>query len=164
MKLQVTCGLKSLTLRPFDRLSAGSSDLIYLPALNVVASAGHGAEIFSEENADRVAFDRHWLRTLSAGDITDLSIINVVGDSMEPSLFDGDQIMVDHTDKLANLRDGIYVMRFSDMLNVNPVACGQNGHAISIQSDNPAYPNWDEVPISSIDIVGRAISYGRKFN
>jgi phage repressor protein C with HTH and peptisase S24 domain len=47
------------------------------------------------------------LRDLADGDPSGLSLIAVVGDSMEPALSDGDDILVNRLAVAARLRDGI---------------------------------------------------------
>src|SRR3546814_2525614 len=62
-----------------------------------------------------------WLRGLGA-DPRALSIIRVAGDSMAPTLIDGDDILVDGGDAAGRLRDGIYVLRMDDALMVKRIA------------------------------------------
>jgi hypothetical protein len=53
-----------------------------------------------------------------------LSLIRVEGDSMAPTLSDGDEILVDGGDGASRLRDGIYVLRIEDALVVKRLALG----------------------------------------
>ena len=81
---------------------------------------------------------------------------------MEPTLSDGDEVMVDQSDNGQRLRDGIYVIRSDDTLMIKRVALGPQGKQISIVSDNQAYPSWHDVERRSIHIVGRVLWFGRK--
>ena len=90
-----------------------------------------------------------------------LSIIHVLGDSMEPTLSDGDEVLVDASDQGSRLRDGIYVLRADDALVVKRVTLKPGGRKITISSDNSAYPSWDDVDRSEIQVVGRVIWFGR---
>ena len=90
-----------------------------------------------------------------------LSIIHVLGDSMEPTLSDGDEVLVDASDQGLRLRDGIYVLRADDALVVKRVTLKPGGRKITISSDNSAYPSWDDVDRSEIQVVGRVIWFGR---
>ena len=60
------------------------------------------------------------------------------------------------------LRDGIYVLRMDDMLNVKRIAIEPKGRQISVISDNPSYPTWQSMERRSINIVGRVLWFGRK--
>ena len=81
---------------------------------------------------------------------------------MAPTLQDGDDIMVDRGDDAARLRDGIYVLRMEDLLMVKRVALTPRRGQISVRSDNPLYPSWDDIDASGVTIVGRVIWTGRR--
>ena len=119
--------------------------LIEIPVLNVDASAGFGAIAESETAHTRFGFDERWLSRLTRAKSASLSIIHVLGDSMEPTLSDGDEVLVDASDEGSRLRDGIYVLRADDALVVKRVTLKPGGRKITISSDNSAYPSWDDV-------------------
>ena len=135
--------------------------LIEIPVLNVDASAGFGAIAESETAHTRFGFDERWLARLTRAKSASLSIIHVLGDSMEPTLSDGDEVLVDASDQGSRLRDGIYVLRADDALVVKRVTLKPGGRKITISSDNSAYPSWDDVDRSEIQVVGRVIWVGR---
>lgn len=135
--------------------------LVEIPVLNVDASAGFGAIAESETAHTRFGFDQRWLAGLTRAKSASLSIIHVLGDSMEPTLSDGDEVLVDASDEGSRLRDGIYVLRADDALVVKRVTLKPGGRKITISSDNSAYPSWDDVDRSEIQIVGRVIWFGR---
>ena len=135
--------------------------LIEIPVLNVDASAGFGAIAESETAHTRFGFDERWLGRLTRAKSASLSIIHVLGDSMEPTLSDGDEVLVDASDQGLRLRDGIYVLRADDALVVKRVTLKPGGRKITISSDNSAYPSWDDVDRSEIQVVGRVIWFGR---
>jgi hypothetical protein len=131
-----------------------------VPKLKIDASAGHGALTDSEAVAGQVGFDEKWLKKLGC-EPSQLSLIRVLGDSMAPTLLDGDDIMVDRSAANTALRDGIHVIRMDDVLMVKRLARGPAGR-ISILSDNIAYPDWADVDGSDVTIIGRVIWAGRK--
>lgn len=135
--------------------------MILVPKLAIGASAGAGASIDGEAVEGEVAFDPKWLRDLGA-DPRALSIIRVEGDSMAPTLDDGDDILVDGGDAAARLRDGIYVLRMDDVLMVKRVARAPGQGRISVISDNPHYRSWDDLPMGSVQLVGRVVWTGRR--
>ena len=136
--------------------------LVQIPVLDVEASAGHGALAGNETKAGQFGFDDNWLRKLTLAKPTNLSIIKVTGDSMEPTLHDGDEVLVDVSDEQSKLRDGIYVLRMDGALNVKRVAIEPQGRKISVVSDNSAYPSWQGLDRRSVNIVGRVLWFGRK--
>lgn len=129
-----------------------------IPRLRIQASAGHGALADGEEEVATIGFDRLWLKDLGLSPET-LSIIDVKGESMAPTLGNGDTIMVDCADGTERLRDGVYVLRLDDALMVKRVALSpQRGmSALTISSDNPHYPTWHDVDPALVDIVGRVV-------
>lgn len=140
---------------------ARGSGMILVPKLAIGASAGAGASVDGEAVEGEVAFDSKWLRDLGA-DLRALSIIRVEGDSMAPTLNDGDDILVDGGDAAARLRDGIYVLRMDDVLMVKRIARAPGLGRISVISDNPHYRSWDDLPMASVRLVGRVIWTGRR--
>jgi hypothetical protein len=133
---------------------------ILVPRLKLGASAGPGAHADEEQRAGEIGFERTWLRKLSISPDA-LSIIQVAGDSMIPTLGDGDDILVDRGDGAERLRDGIYVIRLDDALMVKRLAM-RPAHRLSVLSDNPAYPGWPDVDADTVTIIGRVIWAGRK--
>jgi phage repressor protein C with HTH and peptisase S24 domain len=135
---------------------------VTVPQLDVGASAGPGALPGAEAALSHIAFDRKWLRRLVASDGSKLSIIRVEGDSMAPTLADGDEILVDRGDAAERLRDGIYVLRREDALMVKRLAPDPSGRTVTVRSDNDAYPTWPGCKRAEIEIVGRVVWCGRR--
>jgi hypothetical protein len=141
---------------------AVAADHVIVPQLDVGASAGGGASPGGEQALSHIAFDSRWLHRLGVGDGKQLSVIRVEGDSMTPTLADGDEILVDRGDGTERLRDGIYVLRRDDVLMVKRLALDPTGKKITIHSDNVAYPSWPDCPVHLIEIVGRVVWCGRR--
>ncbi len=141
-----------------------ASDLVLVPCLDAEASAGPGAVVDEDHVHARIAFRADWLRELVGGNPAGLSVIRVRGDSMAPTLNDGDEILVDRDDGADRLRDGIYVLRADDMLNVKRLACNPSGRGFEVRSDNPVYPTWVDCDPESVAIIGRVVWAGRRIS
>lgn len=139
---------------------ATKSGLRLIPKLAVGASAGPGAMDEGEALAGKIGFDEKWLRKMGL-DPAQLSLIRVAGDSMAPTLNDGDDIMVDRAAATTPLRDGIHVIRMDDVLMVKRLARGPAGR-LSVLSDNPAYPDWADVDGAAVTVIGRVVWTGRR--
>ena len=72
---------------------------------------------------------------------------------MEPTLRDGDEILVDRAQRA--LRDGIHVVRVEDAVLVKRLAIGRPG-VISLVSDNPAYRPL-ELASGEVEVIGRVV-------
>lgn len=127
-------------------------DWIEVPRLPVGAAAGPGAMEADERPFDSFRFSRRWLKEQGLGD-GQLSTIRVQGDSMEPLLHDGDEILVDRAQRA--LRDGIHVVRLGEVLMVKRLAPAGAGRA-TLLSQNAAYPPL-EVTLAELEIVGRVV-------
>lgn len=135
--------------------------VITVPRLSLGASAGPGSLDEDERALGVMAFDANWLRQLGVQPQR-VSIIRVDGESMAPTLNDGDEIMVDHEDEASRLRDGVYVLRLDGVLMVKRVALGPRRGAFSVLSDNVHYPDWIDIDPALVTIVGRVVWTGRR--
>ena len=81
---------------------------------------------------------------------------------MSPTLNDRADILVDLGDGADRMRDGIYVLRVDDALVVKRLALNPMGRRVTVQSDNPAYPDWPDCGLDEINCIGRVIWSGRK--
>ncbi|HYI38752.1 MAG TPA: S24 family peptidase [Allosphingosinicella sp.] len=150
---------------PSGNRSGGSPEgMIKVPRLDIGASAGHGSITDGEVPVSHIAFDPQWLRQLCKGGTNKLSFIRVQGDSMSPTLADGDDILVDGADGSDRLRDGIYVLRREDTLMVKRLAINPFAARATITSDNPSYPEWKDVDLSTLAIIGRVVWAGRRLS
>jgi phage repressor protein C with HTH and peptisase S24 domain len=140
----------------------GREGLVAVNRTAVRASAGPGAIVSEESGRPYFAFDERWLKALTGSPSDKLSIIRVEGDSMAPTLNPGDDILVDLADREERLRDGVYVLRIDDTLVVKRIALHPIGGRVTVQSDNPAYPDWPDCDLASLNCIGRVIWAGRK--
>jgi len=134
---------------------SSESDWIDVPRLPLGASAGPGAAMESERPIGVLRFARSWLRRQGL-EPQRLSAITVEGDSMEPVLRDGDEILVDVTPRA--LRDGIHVVRVDGMLLVKRLETGRPGLVV-LRSANPAYDPI-ELAARELAVVGRVVWKG----
>ena len=125
-----------------------------VPRLPLGASAGPGALAQSEAPVGLLRFSARWLKT-NGLDAAMLSAIEVEGDSMDPTLRDGDEILVDRTPR--PLRAGIHVLRLDDVLLVKRVE--RAGDALRLISDNRAYPEIERAA-GEVEILGRVVWKG----
>jgi hypothetical protein len=151
-------GVDERALGAPDRPKDGGLRLV--PKLAVGASAGAGALTEAEGFAGKVGFDEKWLRKLGV-DPAQVSLIRVEGDSMQPTLNDGDDIMVDKAAALKPLKSGVHVLRMDDVLMVKRLAAGKGGK-LSVLSDNPAYPDWRDLDAGAVSVIGRVVWVGRR--
>jgi hypothetical protein len=133
--------------------------LVTVPVLDTAASAGPGAVGEDRPSAAGLGFSEQWLRRLRpGGGSAGLSVIRVRGESMLPTLADGDEILVDGHDAADALREGIYVLRVDGALLVKRLVPEARG--LAVRSDNP-----DAGPVDlagGVDVIGRVLWAGRR--
>jgi phage repressor protein C with HTH and peptisase S24 domain len=130
-------------------------DWVDVPRLPLGAAAGAGALAAEEAPIGTIRFTARWLRE-QGFDPAMLTAIRVEGDSMEATLRDGDEILVDRTPR--GLRDGVHVVRIGDALLVKRLDTGRPG-LLALVSDNPAYRTI-ALPPSEVQVIGRVVWKG----
>lgn len=123
-----------------------------VPRLALDASAGPGVVADEEMPFAQFRYARSWLRAQGL-EPAQLSVIAVAGDSMIPTLHDGDEILVDRTPRA--WRDGVHVARVGDSLLVKRLVFERPGQ-VRVISDNRSYDPYD-LPLEDIAIIGRVV-------
>lgn len=132
-----------------------------VPRLPLSASAGPGAAAADPRPVAGIRFPPETLRWMGvAADPASLSLIEVEGGSMAPTLLSGDEILVDHGDAGVRVRPGVYVVRLGDRLLVKRLV--RDGKGFAIRSDNPEADPVEIDDPAAAEIVGRVIWVGRK--
>lgn len=132
-----------------------AADWADIPRLPLGASAGPGTMALDPAPVDRLRFSGRWLRQQGLEPAM-LSVIEVEGDSMEPTLRDGDEILVDRAPRA--LRSGLHVIRLDDVLLVKRLEPGPSG-TLQVISDNPAYPRMERAR-ADVAVLGRVVWKG----
>ena len=131
------------------------TEYVYVPLVDVVASAGAGALVREESIESVLAFERNWLRAHLKGNPEGLSLIRVQGDSMSPTLKDGDWIFVERQEELRG--EGIYVFQRDGELWVKRLQ-RLSGSRVKVISDNPRFPSFVvdcADPVNGLTLIGR---------
>ena len=125
-----------------------------VPLYDLEAAAGHGSVLDQEHvirmcSIDEALLSQHGLRA------DQCAMLMVKGDSMEPTLQDGDTILIDHSQTTP---DGIFLIQMDDTLRVKRVQRVAGGAYILI-SDNTRYREELVPPTSlnSIKLLGKCV-------
>lgn len=150
----------------------GEAPKIYVPDTTFVsisgvrarASAGGGTVVHADdEQASKLYhFRLSWIEDELGASPRDLRMLRITGDSMIPTLNDGDTILVDmgrkapHPSGLFVLHDGMGLVakRVEHIPTSDPPR-------IRVTSDNPNYSPY-ECLMDEVNIIGRIRWYGRK--
>lgn len=104
-------------------------------------------------------FPRGWIEAITSTTPAMLTIARGRGDSMQPTIQDGDMVMIDRSQRVIREQDAIWALTIGDFAMIKRVRAG--GERIRILSDNASVPP-DEVFHEEINVVGRVIFIGRR--
>ena len=138
-------------------LSSKADDLVYAPMFDVHASAGFGAEVVAEDISDYFAFNKHWLSRQLGVSSQQLVFVSIRGDSMEPTLFDGDNVLVDMSKKNVSSHS-LYLLQTEQGLMAKRLK-QQGEHQLEVISDNEQYQDWllDLSALEFNPVVGKIV-------
>lgn len=114
---------------------------LLIPYLDQPVSAGFGQELLNEEDNDR------YICIPDTGGKKDLKALTVKGDSMEPTLKNGDIVVCDTGGWDG---DGVYVIKTHEFAFVKRVVLQTEGYQVI--SDNKMYPPY-QVPVSEDTVI-----------
>ena len=124
---------------------------------DIEASAGYGAFVGMEEY-ENVSVSKSIMKVNNNS-----VIITVSGDSMEPTLYNKDKVVIDTNDKYELKKNKVYVIRKDNELYIKRFSTCINGICI-FTSDNTKYESVVINEYDSSSIVGRLKSVIRAFN
>lgn len=130
-----------------------------IPEYDVYVSAGGGAIVEHENVKSQWPFNLSYLQNELRVSPKDLALVEVRGDSMEPTLSSGDRVMIDTTDRNVS-QPGIFVLWDGDGTVIKRLerVYDSEENTIALISDNKRHSRY-EIPAHSdrIKIVGRVI-------
>ncbi|WP_394183389.1 S24 family peptidase [Marinomonas posidonica] len=135
-------------------------DYCHISQYSIEASAGQGALVEAENIDQHLAFKESWLRK-SGINPANLIAIYARGDSMEPTIYSGDSLVIDKTKNTVTSDGGIYVINYDGELFVKRVQKQLDG-LVAITSDNKNYQPMT-IPLeglSKLKIIGRVVWSG----
>lgn len=115
----------------------------------------------TETAAPGLVLDQALLKHVAEGRHDWLAAHLVQGDSMAPTLLDGDHVLVDTADRQP-LRDGIYAIESEARIVVKRLSVNPATHQVAILSDNASYPSFPGCDPAQIRVVGRIVWLGRR--
>jgi phage repressor protein C with HTH and peptisase S24 domain len=130
----------------------------YIPLVGAQLSGGKGSFIVSEEVKEYCAFRTEWLFN-SLGSPKGKYLLSVTGDSMTPTIQNGDTVMLDTT--ATHIFDGnIYALRMDDTILIKRLAL-RPGEKVLVISDNKEEYEPYEATRKDIHVLGRIVWFAR---
>jgi len=104
-------------------------------------------------------FPRTWLESITLTPPAMLTFARGRGDSMMPTLSDGDMVLIDRSQRTVREQDAIWALTIGDIAMVKRLRV--RGETVSILSDNDRVPP-DECHHEEINVVGRVVFIGKR--
>ncbi|HEY9092051.1 LexA family transcriptional regulator [Parasphingorhabdus sp.] len=147
-------------LEDLGALQLKQMGLALIPELELGYSMGGGNVIEMFEHTGVAPFKRDWLRPIMKGSFDDLFVAKGEGDSMIPTMLDGDIVLIDTAQKDILQQDRIWALSYGDLGMIKRVRKLPDG-GYQINSDNQAV-----TPMTAYDgemhVIGRVIWVGRR--
>lgn len=139
-------------------LEETDSDLVTIEQIDL--AYGMGAT-FTDGPVDvqLMRFPRAWVEAITSSPPALLTWSRGRGDSMAPTIHDGDLVLLDRSQRRISEPDALWAYTVGDLAAIKRLR--PKGDRMIILSDNPAVPA-DEEPIEQINIVARVVFIGRR--
>jgi phage repressor protein C with HTH and peptisase S24 domain len=107
-----------------------------------------------------VPFRENWIHGLYSGDVKHLKVVRGRGDSMEPTIRDGDTVLVDTSLRRIDDQDRIWAISYGDLGMIRRIRVTPRGSWMLMPDNSVVRP--DEVGDGETFIIGRVIWIGRR--
>ncbi|PWR18441.1 hypothetical protein DKG74_19170 [Zavarzinia aquatilis] len=154
----VSAPLAPVTGRP----QASDATIVGIPLYDARFSAGKGLLPPENEWSQDVKLPEDWVRRVTGRPPKNLIMAQAEGDSMEPTISSGDEMLIDITDRL--LTNGkIYALSVAGTLLVKRIQLSVSG-IIKLISDNKDYDpeEIDHNTSTEIQVIGQVVWWGHK--
>lgn len=142
-----------------SRIAANEpSDFVEVSEIDLAYGLG-GTFADGPVQAEIIRFERGWLESITRTPASLLTFARGRGDSMQPTVQDGDIVLIDRSVRTIRELDAIWAMTVGDIAMIKRVR--PTGENVTILSDNERVPPY-EVFHEEINVVGRVIFIGRK--
>lgn len=132
----------------------------YIPMAEAKLSAGGGCFVLSEDIEDYYAFRKSWLSRVATS-ASNLVLMRIHGNSMSPTLEDGDTAMIDTGRH--DIKDGmIYALRVDHSIMIKRLSFRVGGKVLIISDNRHEYEPY-EAQMKDVHVIGQVIFFCRTF-
>lgn len=150
------------TPEPRETVVQAHGEMVTVPEYDVRLSAGGGQLVEAENQTGAWQFSRRYLVEELRLSPANLAIVEVQGDSMEPTLRTGDRVLIDHSDRNP-ARPGVYAIWDSNATVVKRLekVPASDPPMLVLISDNKSH-NAYTVPAELVNVIGRVVWFARR--
>jgi phage repressor protein C with HTH and peptisase S24 domain len=137
---------------------AGQLDLVGIDQIDL--AYGMGASFTDGPIETKVLhFPKAWVEMITSSPPRELTWTTGRGDSMAPTIHDGDLVLLDRSQRRILERDALWAFTVGDLGSIKRLRI--KGDRVIIYSDNPTVAP-DEEPLEEVHIVARVIFVGKR--
>lgn len=157
-----TGGDAKLGLKPSLSLDdiAAEHGLAFVEEVDLALGMGASFLEGHPEIIGTVPFKVDWLRGLFEGPIERLKVVRGRGDSMQPTILDGDIVLVDTAHRRIDDQDRIWALAYGELGMIRRVRVTPRGTWMLMPDNQVVRP--DEVTDGEASVIGRVIWIGRR--
>ncbi len=145
---------------PIARSDDGVDQLDLVSVQQIDMAYGLGATFVDQPiNVEVLRFPRAFIEAITASSPALLTWTRGRGDSMEPTINDGDLVLIDRSQRTVVEQDAMWAYTVGDLGAIKRLRI--KGDRVVIHSDNQSV-RPDEEPIEGLNIVGRVIFVGKR--
>ncbi|MFN3806746.1 XRE family transcriptional regulator [Asticcacaulis sp.] len=134
-------------------------DVVMVPQIDLRFSMGGGTDTDNHIQAEPMSFSRAWIQQFTSGSTSELFFARGAGDSMYPTIGDGDVLLIDRSQNTPTMGDQIWAITQYGLGMIKRLRPTAEGY--KILSDNPNVPP-DTAADGSMHIIGRVIAVVRR--
>lgn len=139
---------------------ASDLNIAMIRQVDITYAMGDGSVIADYPDTGAVPFDRNFLSMLGVRAPDAVFICRGEGDSMAPTLFGGDIVMIDTSRNRVTMQDQIWALAVAGAGMIKRLRPLPNNKVL-VLSDNPLVPD-QEYEVDDVYVVGRVIWIGRQ--
>lgn len=141
---------------------ASEHGLVFLEELDL--ALGMGATYLGDgqpEVIGIVPFREAWLRGMHKGSIDRLKVTRGSGDSMQPTILDGDIVIVDTAHRQIDDQDRLWAVAYGELGMIRRIRVTPRGSWLLMPDNQVVRP--DEVGDGEVAVIGRVVWIGRRY-
>lgn len=130
-----------------------NKDDVVIDMIDATACCGDGIDNLPEKVCGHWKLPLAEFKSLASGNPNNIKMLRVQGDSMQPTINEGDFVWVDVSNNFVG-SDGIYLIRMATGLAVKRLQAGLSN--VVIKSDNPTYSDIT-AEVGELKIIGKVV-------
>ncbi|MCE2594441.1 S24 family peptidase [Motilimonas cestriensis] len=154
---KLALGYSALALTESNVVVTNLNNLVQIPQYSVKASAGGGLAVEEENIIGQISVGKDWLYKQKLNNLN-LALIEVSGDSMEPTLSDGDLAMISLIKPCCTEKvEGIYIFSIDGEVRIKRLTKDLSKRGYHLRSDNQLFGNdyIEESELHRMNIIGK---------